>query len=257
MKGKWIPNLALRLMSGAVTPREAVAFLMWRANPSRTSLTIEGVHFQGVDRATWGLITGIILNREYNPPGFEIGPRDVVIDIGAHRGVFLGHAAMQTKARVVGIEPEADNFRILGLMVRRNLFNNVELIQAAVAGASGESRLFRGLASSRHTLTGVDIFSGEALAASQAVRTISLDDLCQDIPMVDFLKMDCEGAEHEIIRSASDETLMKIRRLVMEVHELASPVGSEPLLDRLAHSFSRLQYKMTSEHMGVLYAIRQ
>jgi hypothetical protein len=35
----------------------------------------------------------------------------------------------------------------------------------------------------------------------------------------DLLKLDCEGAEHEILRSASADTLRRIRRVAAEYHE--------------------------------------
>jgi FkbM family methyltransferase len=256
MKGKWLASLVLRLMEGAIAPKEAIAFLMWRVNRRPRPLNMEGILFREIDRTTWGLIAGIILNREYNPPGFEIGEEDVVVDIGAHRGVFLGHVAMKTHAPVIGIEPDAENFHALGLLVRDNHLDNVKLINAAVAAATGEARLFQGHASSRHTLTGIDVFSGDPLPVSQPVSTISLDDLCLPHPAIHFLKMDCEGAEHAIIKSAHDDTLRKINRLVMEVHDLANPTGSEYLQERLGRLFGTIGFKRTSAHMGVLYASR-
>lgn len=257
MKGKWLASLLLRLSEGAITPKEAIAFLMWRVSPSPRNLNMEGIRFHEIDRVTWGLIAGIVLNREYNPPGFEIGPNDVVVDIGAHKGVFLGHVAPKTRAPVVGIEPDPDNFHALGLLVLSNQMDNVQLINAAVADATGESRLFQGYASSRHTLTGIDLFSGNPLPRSKPVSTISLDDLCMPYPTIHFMKMDCEGAEHAIIQSAHDDTLRKINCLVIEVHDLVSPRGTELLLDRLRLFFSSMDFKRTSDHMGVLYARRR
>jgi FkbM family methyltransferase len=256
VKGRWLANLLLRVSEGAITPREAIAFLMWRLTPRPRPLKIAGIQFHEIDRATWGIIAGIILNREYNPPGFEIGSEDVVVDIGAHRGVFLAHVAAKTHGPVVGVEPDPENFRALGLLIRSNRMENVELVNAAVARTTGKSELFQANSSSRHSLTGIDVVTGKPLPQSLTTNTISLDDLCLPYRTIHFMKMDCEGAEHAIVLSAHDDTLRKIERLVLEVHDLASPQGSEPLLERLGRSFRSMHFRRTSGHLGVLYARR-
>lgn len=257
MMGKWLAGLVARVSEGAITPREAMVFLMWRIRRSPRPISMGGVRFHEIDRMTWGIIAGIILEREYNPPGFEIGPEDIVIDIGAHRGVFLAFAAAQTGATITGVEPDPENFRVLGLLVRSNKMENVRLVNAAVAAATGEARLYQGTASSRHTLTGIDVLNGAPLARSESVRTISLDELCRPHPAIHFMKMDCEGAEHEIIQSAREDTLGKIKRLVMEVHHLGQPQTSELLLRKLARSFSTVAFRKTSNHTGMVYARRK
>ena len=82
IKGKWIANLIARVGDGSISFSEAVSFIGWRFGRKRRWLEIEGVSFENVDRITWGLISGILVNREYNPSGYEIGPDDVVVDMG-------------------------------------------------------------------------------------------------------------------------------------------------------------------------------
>ena len=41
-----------------------------------------------------------------------------------------------------------------------------------------------------------------------------------NIKKIDLLKMDCEGAEYEIITSLNVNDLSKINRIVMETHQL-------------------------------------
>ena len=52
------------------------------------------------------------------------------------------------------------------------------------------------------------------------VLCTTLDDIFfeNNVECCDLLKMDCEGAEYEIILSASMETLKKISQIIMEYH---------------------------------------
>jgi len=55
---------------------------------------------------------------------------------------------------------------------------------------------------------------------SYTVRTYTLDYLFETglIDKIDFLKVDIEGAEHEVFKGISDENLKKVRTIAMEYH---------------------------------------
>jgi hypothetical protein len=86
------------------------------------------------------------------------------------------------------------------------------------------------------------------------VLTISLEDIIkkEDLPRIDFLKLDCEGAEHDILRSISFETADKIMGIAMEVHSVP-PECSIDIPVRL----KELGYEVKLEHHGgYIYAKR-
>ena len=254
IKGKWILNLIARVGDGSISFSEAVSFIGWRFGRKRRWLEIEGVSFENVDRITWGLISGILVNREYNPSGYEIGPDDVVVDIGAHRGVFLTYAANRTQSQILAIEPDPENYQSLQKHVEMNRFSNTRLLNAAVAETSGEAYLYRGSASSRHTLVGIDQWSGESLEDATVVGSVTLDDVLAPFPVVHLLKIDCEGAEYSIFNSVSDETISKVQKLVIELHGLDEDGVSDSIEERLALSFADISILKTSPNLGVLYA---
>lgn len=254
VKGRWIANLIKRVADGSISFMEACSFVGWRFGRKRRCLHIEGISFEDIDRSTWGLIAGILVDREYNPTGYEIGSDDHVVDIGAHRGVFLGYAANRTRGQILAIEPDPENFRSLQSLVEKNKYRNIRLMNAAVAATSGEARLYRSSASSRHTLTGIDQKSGESIDDSLVVTTVSLDEALAPFSVVHFLKMDCEGAEYSILDSASVETLSKIQRLVVELHGLDTYEVSLSIEKILAPSFDDLSVRRTSHKLGLLYA---
>jgi hypothetical protein len=58
------------------------------------------------------------------------------------------------------------------------------------------------------------------------VRSVALSDVLASLPgPCDFLKMDCEGAEYDMLLHLNDATLARIRRICLEYHEGVTPYG--------------------------------
>ncbi len=254
MKGAWIPNLLHRVMDHSFTFIDALHVILWRFGRKSASLKVEGLSFKGVDRTLWGLIANIFINREYTPPGFQIKPNDVVVDIGAHKGVFSGFASKRTMNSITAVEPDPLNFQALQNFVRDNELKNIEVRNLAVDAKSGETTLYQASSSSRHTILGTDQLSGEELAGSIKVKALSLPDLLEPFETVDFLKMDCEGAEAGILANTGEETFRKIRRLVAEVHWITGRDGLKGVREQLAKYYGNVRVVKTSANLGILYA---
>lgn len=161
----------------------------------------------------------IYLERVYAPPGFEIQEYDLVVDIGAHIGLFSVLAATQAKhGRVYAFEPAPDNFEMLQRNIRLNKISNVIPANQAVSGKSGmrDFILYKG-STAAHSF----IFGETKERDIIQVQTVSLDELVRKnkIETIDFLKMDCEGAEYDILFNASPRTLAMIKKIGMEYHE--------------------------------------
>jgi FkbM family methyltransferase len=174
--------------------------------------------------------------RLYNPEGFAIGPDDTVVDIGGHVGSFsvlAGRAVERGKGRVFALEPFPDNYRMLVENIARNgLERRVTALPVAAWGKAGIIEL--SVYNQRHRnglrlvrSTGMHTALAERAPANSqklAVPCMTLDDLLQSsgIAKIDFLKLDCEGAEYEILFEASPDAIRRIDRIAMEIHETPS-----------------------------------
>jgi FkbM family methyltransferase len=163
--------------------------------------------------------------KDYDIPGINLTKGMTVVDIGANQGFFSLYAASKG-ATVYAFEPCIENFEVLKWNVETNgLCDAVKIFNVAVTGKQGDVQLFVGLDANGQVLsgnpsTGSANRTGENVQA-RSVESVTLDSLLHDfrIQRCDFIKMDCEGAEYDILRNASRESFGKIEAISMECHD--------------------------------------
>jgi FkbM family methyltransferase len=150
-----------------------------------------------------------------------------VLDIGANIGVFALLACRQGCRSLVAVEPSPEAFAVLGQNLTENGFaGRAVAVHAAVCGESRGSVPFAVASSALNSLG--DNLSGQRVTEVATTTLGALLDQHFD-GQLDLLKMDCEGAEIEIVSQASDQDLRRIREIRMEFH---GP-DIEPTLQRL------------------------
>ncbi len=135
-----------------------------------------------------------------------------VIDAGAHVGTFALVTSLAA-GRVIALEPNPDNLRLLKANIELNGAANVEVHSEALWGSSDGQNLDLTRDSSGGMLTG----GSEGLR----VKTTTLDELVDRFGPVEVLKLDIEGAEFPVVASASVDTLRMIDSIVGELHVFA------------------------------------
>lgn len=253
MKGRWGIDLVTRVFEKGITPQEGISFAFARIRPKPTHFSLEHILFNSADHNTWSIAWEIFLRRRYCPKGFEIKEKDVVVDVGAHRGIFTAFAANRTKAQIISIEPNPDNFAALCKFLEENQWKQVIPIHGAVASTSGTIRLFQSPFSSRHSIMGVDPVNKEKQMDSIEVPAYTLEDILQNVAMVDLLKVDCEGAEFEILLN-SGQLLNRVRRISMEIHLQTPGADFVGLQNFLKKFYSNINFVQESLALGYLFA---
>ena len=63
------------------------------------------------------------------------------------------------------------------------------------------------------------------------MRSVALADVLSGLPggACDFLKMDCEGAEYDMLLHLDEVSLKRIRRICLEYHEFVTPYSHTDL----------------------------
>jgi FkbM family methyltransferase len=183
-----------------------------------------------------------------------------IIDVGAGIGDFSIYAAYGKPNTVVyALEPFLESYQLLIKNLTLNALKNVVPIQRALWKKTGALTL---------DLSGgepLQIISQEVekkadLADKEVVQAFALQDFLRErrIPQVDLIKMDCEGAEYEILMHAPRQALAKIDRLVMEYHDLGKSRNHHILMPFLEMEGFRVKRKVNAAHseIGYLYASR-
>ncbi len=133
-----------------------------------------------------------------------IAPRCVVLDIGAHIGMYTVRLAdICREGRIVAVEPDPRNRVYLKANVALNRLRNVEIVPYAISDKSGEKVRFALATVSGHSRINKTIKDSEYYDYIY-VETITLDDLVESIGLekVDFIKIDVEGYEMHVLRGA-------------------------------------------------------
>jgi hypothetical protein len=91
-------------------------------------------------------------------------------------------------------------------------------------------------------------------------EVVTLDELFERFAVwkCPLLKLDCEGAEYEVLLNARPETLKKIGNIAMEYHVGLNEHSPEQLVAFLgAHGFVVECLPLTDQESGYLYATRR
>lgn len=200
------------------------------------------------DRST--INEDFILKPYFPDARFQIGPSDRVLDVGANIGAFAINAASQAKNGVVyAVEPVSGNIKALQNNLALNRITNVKVVPAAVG--SGTAKAVVAVCGSSSTT----ISDPDCATAHEVVDQISLTSLVDEMEGVDFLKMDCQGAEFDIFFSTVPEVLRKIRRISMEFHNLSAEKNVHTLKGFLEKA--GFDVTVVGEHWnGLLFAIQ-
>jgi FkbM family methyltransferase len=199
------------------------------------------------------------LDRMYERYGTRIEDGWTIVDIGAGIGDFTIFAALDyPRNRVFGFEPCEESFALLERNIAANGITGIQGIRAAVSGTSGRVIL--------------DDSAGEPLQFRSRVvpdrnaerldaPSFSLEDALNfcHIENCDLLKLDCEGAEYEIIMAAQPSVLARIRRIVLEYHNGVTPHSHTDLaafLEQQGYAV-RTQRNAVHSHLGYLYCYRR
>jgi FkbM family methyltransferase len=188
-----------------------------------------------------------ILNPYLRAELVDVPADAVVVDIGANIGDFSLQVAQRCPSgKVLAVEPVAEHVRILRDHVAMNRCHQITCVHGAVGAVEGITEI---------AIAGVRSRQNSDGKRTELVRQTTLQQLLDDhgLRYVDLLKLDCEGAEWDIL-PAAEEAFPRIRQICMEYHCERGWTA-----DRLASWLRARGYRVchtTGEWNGLLWAVR-
>jgi len=152
-----------------------------------------------------------------------------IVDIGAQIGSFSILSAMRfPKTTILGYEFNIKNYEHASINCQN--INNIHLFNKAVIGnkkpvgafihptnPGGHKPIFEGSG----CYISEDNFSKEKITYEYDIEVVNFLEIIEknNIDFIDFLKMDCEGSEYQIIKFMNENKLLRrIGHLAMELH---------------------------------------
>lgn len=163
----------------------------------------------------------------------NVPARSVALDIGAHIGFYtlLLSKIVGSEGMVYSFEPMPENHRFLRENVELNHCENVRLVQKAVLSKSG---VIRATVPGNEPLPGGVSLATDYGTPPIQVESITLDEFAAELKgPIYLLKMDVEGAEHDVLLGGRD-MIQKHRPLLMiELHHFEGGPDDHPVLPLL------------------------
>jgi FkbM family methyltransferase len=161
-----------------------------------------------------------------------LGEGDVFVDVGANVGyhTFRGSARVGATGRVVAVEANPENARLIAHTIDSNGIVNVELVPLALAAGRGYVSFGTHVGSNGGFLP--DGASTTGSGRGTIVPTMALDDL--DLERVSVVKIDVEGAEGIVIDGATRTIERHRPTFVMEFsQEMTTRVSARSPIEHL------------------------
>lgn len=168
----------------------------------------------------------VLVREDYAP----IPPAGLVVDVGGNIGAFMIYAIRSGARRVISFEPSRDAFEVLRRNVERNRLGDRVLVrQLAVAGEAGRTVRFPTASDPSNHILGAADRTDAATVHADEVRTTSVSEIVDTYGDVDLLKLDCEGAEYEIVETTPSDVWRRIRAVKIEYHQGRTSALVDPL----------------------------
>ncbi len=147
-----------------------------------------------------------------------------IVDVGAHKGFFslFAHRNTHPNSKIIALEPSQKNYQALIKNLELNHVENVIPLNKGVAAKKGRLKLYL-LDDKNHSIyPGYGDILHKDTVGFEEVETLAIADIITELGLntIDFLKMDCEGAEYESLLGLDEATCAKIKTISVEFHDL-------------------------------------
>jgi FkbM family methyltransferase len=186
---------------------------------------------------------------------FKVNEGDVVVDIGGNLGLFSYYALCKGAKQVYCFEPSP---QCCDCMNENFNFPNLIIEEAAVGINNGEITFNIDTESSINS----SAFYTSGNSQTITCKSINLNDYIKinNVEKIDYLKIDCEGAEYEIIESLDEQYLSNnINKICLEYH-LNKNGEVNIILDKLKKCGFNINFEyedhQINDELGIFYAYK-
>lgn len=192
----------------------------------------------------------IFLDEEYK---CSMTNPDIIIDIGANFGdSSVYYAKNYPNSQIYAFEPGKVNRQLINNL-KINEIRNVVFFSKGIGPKNGNVVFYDNRTSGLSS-----IFNIRKGAKKRVVQMITLSSLFKKLKIskCNLLKMDCEGAEYEVLMSLKPDILNKIRNFVIEYHDGLTKYSHLDLINFFKENKYKYRIKKhkIEANIGIIYA---
>jgi FkbM family methyltransferase len=196
------------------------------------------------------ILNEIFYQKVYNNDFVCVAENDIVFDIGFNYGLFTLDALTYKPKKIIGFEP---NPKLVKLFNQLEI-DSVELHKAAVSDKTGTTIFYENGFSGKSSIHS-DVNSDTSIN-SYEVNIYSFNSMAEQYDVINYLKVDCEGAEYEIFESIPKEFLTnRIRKIALEFHHNINDIKVVNLISKIKECGFEIKIDYNDgDSTGMLYA---
>jgi FkbM family methyltransferase len=182
---------------------------------------------------------------------------DTVIDIGAHIGRYTIPSSKKVgnTGKVVAIEADPENFELLKRNIALNKLTNVLPLNYAVFSTTTRMKLYEQSASAKYN----SLMLARAAKTKNyvEVNADTLDNILKlnEVNQVNWIKIDVEGAEFEVLKGSAETLFGEDLSLFIEIHNIEDPSHYNNIVDFLKSRNYEITFEQRYEGSGESHVI--
>lgn len=147
--------------------------------------------------------------------------KPLIIDCGANVGAsIIFFKAKYPDAVIHAFEADSQTFQLLQENINKRSYSDVFLYNQAVSDKNGEQIFYTSNDKNELNAPIMSLFENELATTQRPVCAIDFGEFVNRFSVVDFCKMDVEGAESILLDSLmKNNSFLKIKKLVAEYHK--------------------------------------
>jgi len=214
----------------------------------RTILKVKGVKYSLIDYESAFIITPLF--EEWMWRYLRPKRGDIFLDVGAHIGKYTCQVAriVGDEGIVIAIEPSPENYRTLVRNIKLNSLKNVVALNVAGWNKNTNLRLYLAKRAGQNSVkmkVGKNFVSVSARVLDEVLEELGIE-------RVDWVKIDVEGAEYEVLEGLWKALTKYKPKLIIECRE--------ENLEKVRNLLSRLGYisiQITGSSPPYIYCVHK
>ena len=175
---------------------------------------------------------------------------DIVVEVGAYIGLYAMRAAelVGKKGHVIAIEAVEDNLNLLKRNIESNHITNISWVHKAAWNSRGSLNFFRDSRQEGSVIHDLGVFN---IKENKTVLCDTVDNILGDLDIshVDFVRIQVNGAEREVLQGMKCTLKCRPKLLVAAIYERHGRPAWEEITDLL----KSMEYKV-KQQKGFIYA---